>query len=394
MKDVLNLSGKLAASVPNRSYVVAQGAHIDAVDDRIDQMGVALRWVPTDADAPVSPEVLQKAELLVVEFSGDDDAGVRRIAEIRRERPDVPIIAAVGRAELPLMRALLRYDVHDVIALPFDPNELIEQIYETGLKLTGTSETSLSPVVCIAGVSGGVGASSIALGLADSLCDNFEHSARCCLIDLNLQFGDLASHAGVSPARSIADLLEAGPRLDQDMLRNVVAKASSCVHVLSAPSEIIPLEMVDVDQLLSIVTLARREYDAVIVDLPQAWTNWSLSVAATSDEILLVTGQDLSHLRKARRCVDMFDDVGIERRRVKGVVNRVTRKMFQSISVQDVADTLQREIVGSIAQDRGELTKAIEQGKPLHDMNRKASFVKDVDGIADGVYDRVFGDER
>ena len=394
MKDVLNLSGKLAASVPNRTYVVAQSDFIDAVEARVDAMGISLRWAPTGADEPISGDLLQKAELLVVEFSGEGDAGARRIADIRRERPNVPIIAAVGHADVQLMRALLRYDVHDVIALPFDADELVEQIYDSGLKITGAGDAALSPVVCVAGVSGGAGASSLALGLGDGIGDNFDYSARVCLIDLDVQFGDLAAHAGVSASRSLADLLEVGSRLDQDMLRNVVGKASSGLFVLAAPPEIMPLEAIEIDHLLSIILLARREYDMVIVDLPQAWTNWSLSVAAASDEVLLVTEQNIAHLRKARRCIDMFDDVGIERSRVKVVVNRTTRKLFQTISLQDVADTLQREIVGSITQDKGELTKAIEQGKPLRDLNRKASFVKETDAIADDLFARVFGEER
>ena len=50
-----------------------------------------------------------------------------------------------------------------------------------------------------------------------------------------------------------------------------------------------PLESLTSDQLLDIVEIAAREFGTVLVDLPTNWTNWSLSLLARSDLILLVT---------------------------------------------------------------------------------------------------------
>ena len=52
------------------------------------------------------------------------------------------------------------------------------------------------------------------------------------------------------------------------------------------------------DQLLSIIELATAEFGTVFVDLPTNWTNWSLSLLARSDMVLMVTELRVSSLHR------------------------------------------------------------------------------------------------
>ena len=77
-----------------------------------------------------------------------------------------------------------------------------------------------------------------------------------------------------------------------------------------------PLEGVSNEHLMEIVDLATREFGTVFIDLPTNWTNWSLSLVARSDLVLLVTELTVAGLNRARRQLDLLEsqDLGSSRR--------------------------------------------------------------------------------
>src|SRR3546814_8368765 len=87
--------------------------------------------------------------------------------------------------------------------------------------------------------------------------------ARACVIDLDLQTGDVASYMGCGPRLTLTELMEAGGRLDDDLIRSVACDSNKQVDVIAAPAEIGPIEDVDFEQLMRIVTAARRLYDEI-----------------------------------------------------------------------------------------------------------------------------------
>lgn len=382
MKDILQLSASKAIGKAPRTAVVASSSWISAVPDAAWEAIPELRVLPTESSAAVTADMLRDIELVVLEVDANERATLERVAAIKRARPNLPIVAAVQNADMRVMRVLLQHGVSDAIALPFDLEQLVSEIYDIGAQIAESHAVPLAPTAAFIGVLGQCGTTSILVHLANALAQAAEHPIRCCVIDLDMQAGQLAAHAGLTSTRSMLHLLEAEERLDRDMIRNVATKSQDGVYIISAPQEILPIEQIDVDQLLRIIELAREEFDVVLLDMPRGWTNWSLSVAASADNLVLVTEQSLSHLRQARRCLDLFREVGISPRKVKVLVNRASKSRFRNITLQDVADTLERDVIASIREDRGELAQANDEGKLVSEINRRAMFAKDIDELA------------
>ena len=189
-------------------------------------------------------------------------------------------------------------------------------------------------------------------------------------------------YTGIESTRCVLDLLEAQDRLDQDMIRNVAVKARDGIFIIAAPSEILPIEQVDIDQVHRIIQLARAEFDILLIDLPSSWTNWSLSVADRSDRLLLVTEQSLTPLRQTRRHLEMFREVGISSDHVDIIVNRASLSRFARITLNDVAETLNQDVLAAIREDKTELVQAQDEGKLVTEVNRKGVFAKDVAQLA------------
>lgn len=382
MKDILKLSPDSVVGQAPQTIVIANDSWISRIGSGNALPAENVQFVPVPANASLAPASLHEAELLVLEVDASEFATLSRLEFVRRTYPDLPIIAAVNDPDIRVMRTLLRHGITNVVALPFDNEELASEIYNVGAKMAEAKPVALAPTACVIGSMGRSGATSILVHLADALVRRSKKALRCCILDLDIQAGQTGPYTGIESTRCVLDLLEAQDRLDQDMIRNVAVKARDGIFIIAAPSEILPIEQVDIDQVHRIIQLARAEFDILLIDLPSSWTNWSLSVADRSDRLLLVTEQSLTPLRQTRRHLEMFREVGISSDHVDIIVNRASLSRFARITLNDVAETLNQDVLAAIREDKTELVQAQDEGKLVTEVNRKGVFAKDVAQLA------------
>ena len=349
--------------------------------------GFPLDLVIADPEAPVDSSVLSGAAAGVIQVTEGNDKSIARFKTLAEG--SVPLIAAAYEPSMSFVRSLVRAGAHDVIPLPLEAEDL-----ETALDPIRRMVAAQGPrqraghqkVVTIIKSEGGVGATALLGQLATRFAQRERAVGRdTCLIDLDVQFGDAAIQLGLDPLLTFHDLLEAGKRLDGEMLRSVATQHSSGLQVISAPKEIMPLEALTSDQLLSIIDLATAEFGTVFVDLPANWTNWSLSLLARSDLVLMVTELRVPSLHRARRQLDLLQSQDMTDIDVRVILNRSEKGMFKSLGPADAERVLRRPISYSIANDHATMSQAIDRGVPLSEVKRKCPLVKDIDTMEQGV---------
>ena len=203
------------------------------------------------------------------------------------------------------------------------------------------------------------------------------------MIDLDLQGGDVTSYLGKRPKFPVTELLAAGERLDAEMLRGAITDSGHGFGIIAAPEAIAPLDNIDVDQLLRLIAIARREFDHVLIDLPADWTGWTLSAALSSSDIVLVTSLSIGSLRQARRRIELLTSVDFAKRRIRVAVNRVERKLFKTIGVEEAHQALGCEVVASLSDEGPALGSAQDEGLLITDVNRRSRFGADIAALAD-----------
>jgi pilus assembly protein CpaE len=181
------------------------------------------------------------------------------------------------------------------------------------------------------------------------------------------------------------DLLEAGARLDGALLRATVTEHSSGLKIIASPPEMMPLEGVSNDHLMQIIELATREFGTVFVDLPSNWTNWSLSLVARSDLVLLVTELTVAGLNRAKRQLRLLDSQDLSGLEVRVIVNRYERSQARAIRPSDVREALGRDIAYTVTNDFPLMRAAIDRGVPISDIKRKSDIGKDLDVLNTGI---------
>lgn len=349
--------------------------------------GFPLELVVSDPAEMVDPAVLAGAAAGVVQVTEDDEQSAARFKKLAE--CSVPLIAAAFEPSLAFVRSLVRAGAHDVVPLPLDLEELetaLDPIRRMVASEGPRQRASHQKLVTVIKSEGGVGATALLAQMATRFAAAERAAGReCCLIDLDIQFGDAALQLGLQPALGFADLLQAGKRLDGDMLRSVAAQHGSGLRVVSAPHEIMPLEAITSDQLLGVIEFATAEFGTVFVDLPTNWTNWSLSLLARSDLVLLVTELRVPSLHRARRQLDLLASQDLNHLDVRVVINRSEKGFFRNVGPADAERVLNRPISFSVANDHATMTQAIDRGVPLDEVKRKCALVKDIEAMNRGV---------
>jgi len=340
-----------------------------------------------DAAANIPVDDVASSQVLLVELRQDDPASMQRLVNLCEEVPNGRIIALVRDPSIAVVRLLMRNGLTDVLTLPLMRDELEQVLHQIrdSMQEETVADHQLGKVVAIIPSVGGVGVTTLVTQAGALQAQRDEGvSSEACIIDLDLQFGNAATYLGLNPSLTVADMIEAGPRLDRAMLLAACAKGPLGVRVVAAPPDIMPLEAVSTDQIFNLVDLAAREFRTVFLDLPCNWTNWSLSLIGRTDLIILVIELTVASLRQARRQLNLLASQGLQNVPVMIVANRVQKRLFRTISLADAEQALKHPVHYSIENDFPLLCTAQDQGVLIGDIKSKSKVAKDMMTMLEG----------
>jgi pilus assembly protein CpaE len=383
--------------LPAKLLIAASEPYVDQLAAAItpaERMTISCLAVPPAAGVP--DELLTRASCIVIEVDPAVPESLERLAAIRRKAPALPQVVALAGANVALVRMLVKQGVADVVSLPFEMEELLQASVAAveATIVAAPKSTKLAPVIAVVKAIGGCGATTIAAHLADELGRHSPNRRGACLVDLDVQQGSAAPMLGLAPRRSLQELLTAGARLDREFLRSVAAAHSDSLHLIAAPEDIMPLESIETDRLLTVLDVARNEFDRVVLDMPANWTSWNLSAVVAADLVLLVVSLDISSLRQAKRQIELFRTAGVDPRKIGVVVNRVERRLFRLISLDDVAKSQIIPILGSLPLDAQLLATAHDQGLLARQVQKKSQFMNGIAALAERVGDEIQGGSK
>lgn len=346
----------------------------------------ALHSTLLDPGLPVPAEIVRATHAVIVEVKCDHASSMDRLQHLLTDAPDLPVLAAVSDPTINDMRRLMQAGVADVLPLPLRTTDLAPALERIGADFERRTAQSgpAGRVVTAIKSRGGVGATTVLTQIA-VLHAGQAGGGDSCLIDFDVQCGNAALYLGQLPALNLKDLLDAGNRLDAALLRAVLARHSSGLDYLGAPHEILPLDAVSVEQASAILDLASREFTSLFIDLPHDWNDWSLSILAQSDEILLVCDLSVASLHQAKRQLEFLRQQEIGGAAIQIVMNKVAKGLFKSIDFKDAQRILGREVAFSVAEDAQTVAAALDRGETVAAVDPRGRTARDLQKIADGL---------
>ncbi|WP_029942304.1 AAA family ATPase [Sphingomonas astaxanthinifaciens] len=333
----------------------------------------------------IDPTDLATAAVAVVQVDADAPASMKRFERLAAN-DGKPLIAACYEPPLALVRQLLKAGAHDVLPLPLAIDDLeasIAPLRDRAVEQVSAEQiVTNNRLVAIIKARGGIGATAVGAQLACRFAAAEVQAGReAALIDFDVQFGDAAFQLGLRPRLTLTDLIEAGARLDGPLLRSAMTQHKSGLQVAAAPTDMLPLDSLTNEQAIAIVDRALKEFGTVFVDLPANWSNWSLSLVARSNLIILLTDLSVAGLNRARRQIDLLAAQDLGNIEIKVVANRFRKGLFKTVNLGDAEEALGRKIAFTIADEPDLMNAAIDQGLPVGEISRKAPLVRDLDAL-------------
>jgi pilus assembly protein CpaE len=321
----------------------------------------------------------QPGDVVVVACYGHDEGVAAMVDYAVKHRPDRPVVVMSEASPNGFLRQAFEAGADDVITLPQSPEQVaftLEKVIarRKGLAVPGRAS---APLIAILGPKGGTGKTLIATNLAVALA---QRDANVVLVDLDLQFGDIGLALGLSPERTMYDLMKAGPPFDHEKLDRHLIKHSSGVKVLIAPTRPDQASAVSIDFLRDIYASLRTMCDAVIVDTPPGFTPEVIATIDVSTEICMVGMLDSLSLKNTKLGLETLDLMGYNTDHVSLVLNRADSRV--GITPDDVSTIVGRGPDVSIPSDR-EIPRSINEGTPIVASKQSSGAAKAFRALAD-----------
>jgi pilus assembly protein CpaE len=314
----------------------------------LDESWNALQEAPTD--------------LVVIACKGYSDRTLFFISGVVKQRADRPIVVLVEDAENGFVRRVFEAGADDVVVLPESPERVSFTLQKAIARRQGAAVASgvaLAPMVCILGPKGGTGKTLTACNLTVALAGM---SKKVALVDLDLQFGDVALSLGLSPEKTIHDLAKSGGSLDIEKLESYLTTHSSGAKVLLAPTRPDQASFVTVDLLRDVYATLRANYEYVVVDTPPGFTPEVIASIDSSSHVCMVGMLDSLSLKNTKLGLETLELMGYDSSRISVVLNRADTRI--GISRDDVAAIVGRAPDVYVPSDR-EIPKTLTEGVPI-----------------------------
>ncbi len=316
-----------------------------------------------------------KIELAVVSLSPDPERALAVVSAIRSKMPGrLLVVGPAGDSKL-VLRAL-RGGADDYIDEAELQAELEEALSRLKTELSAHSGAAARTIAVLA-PSGGSGSSTLAVNLATVLAK--EHKSAL-LVDLKLECGDLAALLDLKPTHSLADLCLNVNRMDRVFFERSLARHASGVHLLASPLQYSEIEHVTPESLRTVLNLGRTMFPYVIVDLDHNFHAEQVDVLLQADIILLVLRLDFASLRNARRSIEHLERLGIDRKRLRLVVNRYGQP--KEVPFAKAEEALGLKIFHYVPEDARTVNRANNSGVPVVLESPSAKIAKSVVKLA------------
>ena len=357
-----------------------------------------------------SPDVI----LMDINLPGID--GIVATAKVIEAIPTVQVIMLSVQGESDYLRRAMMAGARDFLTKPPGADELMDAIHRAYVlkQKMGTGPLGAGAIATTAGASakstsraeakivtvyspkGGTGCTTVAVNLSMALQNLLGPEARVCLIDGNLQFGDVSIFMKLQPARTLADLAPHASDLDPDLLNTIVVTHASGVKVLCAPASPEEAEVFDEgdgeehgsnSRFRAILEFARPHFDYVLVDTAHQVDDILLATLDMSDLLLLITRPVIPEIRGARMFLDLCSKVHYDLSRVGLVVNGVDNKRM---GIQPEA--IERAMMPAIAHlpmDERAALRSANLGEPIMVKGARTPLGQALTGLAEKIHERV-----
>lgn len=356
-------------------------------------------------------------EFICVAVDGEDEADLGKVAELVTFARDkgVKVILIADQVSPAGLHQLLRLGAEDFVPYPLPEGALREAIErvrkpepepvpaapavphlhavptETVSHPTFKAKGDRNGVVLpVHGLSGGSGSSTFATNLAWELATMSKTDApRVCLLDFDFQYGSIATYLDLPRKEAVFEVLSDTAAIDSDAFLHAMLTYNDRLHVLTAPADMLPLDIVTPEDIGRIVEMAQSNFDFVVIDMPKTIVAWTETVLSRAHVYFATMDLDLRSAQNVLRLVRALKAEALPHEKLRFVLNRGPKftDLAAKSRVKRMAESLDIKLEIQLPDGGHAVTQSNDHGQPLAEGAAKNPLRKEIQKLAKSLYD-------
>ncbi len=242
-----------------------------------------------------------------------------------------------------------------------------------------SEEASAAPsrVITILSPKGGAGKTSASTNLAVGLAKR--HPRQVVLVDLDLQFGDVASNLRLTPKATIVDLARKWP-VDSAQLKLALTGHHSGLYTLCAPLNPAEADEIPSEVVAGVISSLHRSFRYVVIDTDPGLSERVLSALDLSTDIIHICATEVPSIKGLRKALEALDLVGLTGARRLFLLNRADARV--GIEVEDIEKMVGQRVDVAIPSSV-DMVLATNDGVPIIESGRNPAIQKAFEQLVD-----------
>ena len=319
-------------------------------------------------------------DIAIIDIDSDDGEALQLVESLSRSHPECGVIVVSRQTDGQMILKSIRAGAREFLNSPVQIDELVGALDRIAATLGGSQRSNAGSIITVAGSSGGVGTTSIAVNLAVALASKPDRSVV--LIDLDLALGDADVFLDMIPDYTLLDVAQNITRLDLALLRKSLTKHNSGVYLLPRPVQIEDIDSISNEDFKRVLGLLKASFTHLVIDLSKSYNRLDIAALEASKHILLLTQLDLPCLRNVVRLLSSLEAYEGVNEKVQVVVNRSGLDKSQ-ISSSKAEETIDRQIFWRIPNNYGVISECRNNGVPLLENAKNAAITTSICDLAE-----------
>lgn len=343
-------------------------------------------------------------EFVAMAIDAIDEGEVAQLAAIIKGAKDLGIkVVLIAEDVTPAsLHQLLRTGADEFIPYPLPEGELeaaVERLRAPEPEPVAAAPVEEAPkkvklqgggngvLIAVQGLSGGVGATCLAVNLAYELATHNTGSKppKVCVMDFGLQFGSVATYLDLPRREAVFETLSDIESMDGDSFAQALVSFEDKMQVFTSPADILPLDIIGPAEVSKLLDVAREHFDYVVVDMPGSLVQWTETVLTEAQIFLALMELDMRSAQNTLRLKRMLQSEDLPFDKIRFALNRAPKftDLQGKSRVKRMADSLGISLDLQLPDGGRAVMQACDHGLPLASHAAKNPLRKEIVKLAE-----------
>lgn len=346
----------------------------------------------------------ESLEFIALAIDSDDEDNLVLMGEIitQAKSRGIKVILIAEDVTPASLHQLLRKGADEFVPYPLPERELqsaIDRLSEPEPQAEQTHHNTAhlnkgasreGALIVVHGLAGGTGATTMAVNLAWELANiGGEDAPRVCLIDFDMQYGSVSTYLDLPRRDAVFEMLSETANMDEEVFGQALLSFENKLQVLTAPSDMVPLDIITPEDISRVLEMARAHFDYVVVDMPKTLVQWSETVLQAAHVYFAMIELDMRSAQNALRMKRALQSEDLPFNKLRFALNKAPK--FTDLSgksrVKRMGESLGISIDLQLPDGGKQVTQGADHGLPLASSAPKNPLRREIAKLAQSLHE-------